>query len=105
MHMSSQKPTEVLMDLLSMVPLLEIGAIQLMCRLKEVSPSGAGDIVAMELASDDPIFAPGGQLGGRVRELMQLEAFCNHCYLLVVQLRVPLLRLGIAPDSHIKVVY
>ena len=100
-HMSSQKPTEVLMDLLSTVPLLEIGAIQLMCRLKEVSPSGASDIVAMELASDDPIFAPGGQL----RVLIQLEAFCNHCYLLVVQLRVPLLRLGIAPDSHIKVVY
>ena len=74
-HMSSQKPTEVLMDLLSMVPLLEIGAIQLMCRVKEVSSSGAGNIVAMELASDDTIFAPGGQLGGRVRELIQLESF------------------------------
>ena len=73
-----------------MVPLLEISAIQLLCWDQEIASSGAGHIVAMKLARNDTIFAPGGQLGGRVRELIQFESLGDHCHLLVVELGVPL---------------
>ena len=58
-HMSSQESPEILMDLLPMIPFLDISAIQLLCWDKEVASSGASHIVAMELAGDDTIFAPG----------------------------------------------
>ena len=57
--MSSQESPEILMDLLPMIPFLDISAIQLLCWDKEVSSSGASHIVAMELAGEDTIFAPG----------------------------------------------
>ena len=56
--MSSQESPEILMDLLPMIPFLEISAIQLLCWDKETASSGASHIVAMELAGDDTIFAP-----------------------------------------------
>ena len=57
--MSSQESPEILMDLLPMIPFLDISAIQFLCWDKEVASSGASHIVAMELAGDDTIFAPG----------------------------------------------
>ena len=57
--MSSQESPEILMDLLPMIPFLDISAIQLLCWDKEVASSGASHIVAMELAGDDTTFAPG----------------------------------------------
>ena len=57
--MPSQESPKILIDLLPMIPFLDISAIQLLCRDKEVTSSGAGHIVAMELARDDTIFAPG----------------------------------------------
>ena len=51
-HVSSQESPEILMDLLPMIPLLDISAIQLLCWDKEVASSGASHM-------DDTIFAPG----------------------------------------------
>ena len=77
------------MDLLPMIPFLEISAIQLLFWDNEVASSDAGHIVAMELARDDTILAPGGRLGGRAGELDQLESFGDHRYRLVVELELP----------------
>ena len=59
MHVSSQESPEILMYLLPMIHFLDMSAIQLLCWDKEVALSGASHIVAMELARDDTIFAPG----------------------------------------------
>ena len=41
-HMASQQSPEVLMDLLPMIPFLDISAMQLLCWNKEVASSGTG---------------------------------------------------------------
>ena len=51
-HMSSQESPEVLTNFLPMIPYLDISAIQLLCRDKEVASLGASHVAAMELARD-----------------------------------------------------
>ena len=57
--MPSQESPEIRMDLLPMIPFLDISAIQLLCWDKEVASPGAFHIVAMELAGDDTILGLG----------------------------------------------
>ena len=103
--MSSHEATKVLSDFRLVVSLLEVGLVKEVSRGEEVLLSGAGDIVAVQLAGDDSIFTSGGQLRGGVRELVQLETSSYHFYFLIIQLRVPLPRVSIMPNGHVKIVH
>ena len=76
-----------------------------MSRGEKVSFASACNVVMMQLASVDSIFASCGQLGYGTCKLVQLEPFCYEFQLLIVQFRLPFLGSVVEPDCHVKVVH
>ena len=57
--MSSHEARKVLIDFGLIVTFLEVSHVQRVSRGEEVTSASASDIVAMQLAGDDSILAPG----------------------------------------------